>query len=172
MAPKKAAAPGQAAAPAAAEEIKIELGSAYPLHEELRAEVRGRDLVTGLPKTIVVSTGEIREAIELLHAQRIGHGTTLLDDPSVVELVVARGVTLEACPTSNLHTGVIAKLTDHPLPRWLAAGVRVCVCADNTLLSDTDARRELERVATLPGMGPGQLQAVVDFGHAAAFHRS
>ena len=48
-----------------AEEIKIALGSAYPLQEELYAEVRGRDLVTGLPKTIVVSTQEIREAIRL-----------------------------------------------------------------------------------------------------------
>jgi rod shape-determining protein MreB len=47
-----------------AEEIKIALGSAYPLQEELYAEVRGRDLVTGLPKTVVVSTVEIREAIE------------------------------------------------------------------------------------------------------------
>src|SRR5207342_436455 len=47
-----------------AEEIKVALASAYPLEEELYAEIRGRDLVTGLPKTIVVSTEEIREAIE------------------------------------------------------------------------------------------------------------
>ncbi|HEV3328156.1 MAG TPA: rod shape-determining protein [Acidimicrobiales bacterium] len=47
-----------------AEEIKIALGSAYALEEELRAEIRGRDLVTGLPKTIVISTEQIREAIE------------------------------------------------------------------------------------------------------------
>ena len=47
-----------------AEEIKIALGSAYPLEEELHAEIRGRDLVTGLPKTIVTSTEEIRKAIE------------------------------------------------------------------------------------------------------------
>src|SRR5437764_14424127 len=46
------------------EEIKIALASAYPLQEELYAEIRGRDLVTGLPKTVVVSTVEIREAIE------------------------------------------------------------------------------------------------------------
>src|ERR1700760_1693923 len=46
------------------EEIKIALGSASPLETELYAEVRGRDLVTGLPKTIVVSTEEIRDAIE------------------------------------------------------------------------------------------------------------
>jgi len=47
-----------------AEEIKKALASAFKLEEELYAEVRGRDLVTGLPKTIVVSTEEIREAIE------------------------------------------------------------------------------------------------------------
>ncbi len=47
-----------------AEEIKIALGSAYPLEQEVYAEIRGRDLVTGLPKTVVVSTAEVREAIE------------------------------------------------------------------------------------------------------------
>jgi len=47
-----------------AEEVKITLGSAWPLQEELTAEIRGRDLVTGLPKTILTSTEEIREAIE------------------------------------------------------------------------------------------------------------
>src|SRR5579885_1942303 len=47
-----------------AEEIKIALGSACPLEEELHAEIRGRDLITGLPKTVVVSTEEIRHAIE------------------------------------------------------------------------------------------------------------
>ena len=47
-----------------AEEVKMTLGSAWPLEEELSAEIRGRDLVTGLPKTILTSTEEIREAIE------------------------------------------------------------------------------------------------------------
>jgi len=47
-----------------AEEVKIALGSAWPLQEELHAEIRGRDLVTGLPKTIVTTTEEVREAIE------------------------------------------------------------------------------------------------------------
>jgi len=46
-----------------AEEVKIALGSAWPLQEEMHAEIRGRDLVTGLPKTIVTSTDEIREAL-------------------------------------------------------------------------------------------------------------
>ncbi len=46
-----------------AEEVKVTLGSAWPLQEEVHAEIRGRDLVTGLPKTIVTTTEEIREAL-------------------------------------------------------------------------------------------------------------
>jgi rod shape-determining protein MreB and related proteins len=47
-----------------AEEVKIAIGSAWPLLEELQAEIRGRDLMTGLPKTIVTTTDEVREGIE------------------------------------------------------------------------------------------------------------
>jgi rod shape-determining protein MreB len=47
-----------------AEEIKVALGSAWPLEEELTAEIRGRDLVTGLPKTVTITTEEVRDAID------------------------------------------------------------------------------------------------------------
>jgi rod shape-determining protein MreB len=47
-----------------AEEIKLTLGSAWPLEQELTAEIRGRDLVTGLPKTVAITTNEVREAID------------------------------------------------------------------------------------------------------------
>jgi rod shape-determining protein MreB len=47
-----------------AEQIKIALGSAYPLEEELSAEIRGRDMLSGLPKTVVISTEQMRQAIE------------------------------------------------------------------------------------------------------------
>ena len=60
-----------------AEEIKITLGSAYPLGEELHAEIRGRDLVSGLPKTVVISTEEIRQRHRRAglghHRRRQGH---------------------------------------------------------------------------------------------------
>ncbi len=133
-----------------------------------------RDL--GLGITIHAGEGrppaEIRTAIERCHARRIGHGTTLLQDPAVLELVLERGVTIEACPTSNVHTGVIADTREHPLPKWLAAGVRACVCTDNTLLSAVDAREEHARAAAMPGMTPALLEAAIGFGHAAAFSRA
>ena len=47
-----------------AEEVKLEIGSAYPLEEEVQAEIRGRDLVTGLPKTVVLTSEEVRPALE------------------------------------------------------------------------------------------------------------
>ena len=48
-----------------AEQLKIELGSAFPLPEEESAEIRGRDLATGLPKTVVITSEEVREAIHV-----------------------------------------------------------------------------------------------------------
>src|SRR5690606_5397766 len=124
----------------------------------------------GLGRTVHAAEGraphEIRTAIEVLGAQRIGHGTTLLEDPSVVDLVIERGVTIEACPTSNVHTGVIDAVAAHPLPRWLAAGVRACVCTDNTLLSDVTSAEEHRRVAAIPGMTPDLLAIAIANGHA------
>ncbi len=105
----------------------------------------------GLGRTVHAGEGrpvaEIKFAIEHLHAQRIGHGVTLLDDPNVVDLVRARGVTIEACPTSNWHTGVINEIAEHPLKTWLELGVEVTLCTDNTLLSDISLPREYSRVS-------------------------
>jgi adenosine deaminase len=130
----------------------------------------------GIGRTVHAAEGrspeEIRVAIERLEAQRIGHGTTLLEDPSVVDLVLDRNVVIEACPTSNVHTGVIAALEEHPLPRWLARGIRACVCTDNTLLSDVDSREEHRRVLDIPGMDPVLLATAIAVGHAAAFDRT
>jgi adenosine deaminase len=148
-------------------------GHAYAMRDYAPAFSRARDL--GLGRTVHAGEGrpaaEIRGAVELLHAQRIGHGTSLLDDPAVVGLVRDRGVTIEACPTSNVHTGVIPSVAAHPLPRWLAAGLRSTVCTDNTLLSDVDAPGEYRRAAAIPGMDGSAVAALAAFGHAAAFRR-
>jgi adenosine deaminase len=130
----------------------------------------------GIGVTVHASEGrppaEIRTAIEVLGADRIGHATTLLDDPSVVELVLARGVTIEACPTSNVHTGCFAAIEDHPLARWLDLGIKACVNTDNTLLSDVDAREEHRRASFITGMDDIKLARAIAFGHAARFARA
>lgn len=129
----------------------------------------------GLGRTVHAAEGrhvdEIRIAVDTLHAQRIGHGTTLLDDPAIVDLVIEKGVTIEACITSNLHTGAIATLHEHPLVEWLKKGVKACVCCDNTLLSGVDAGEEYGRARRLPGMSEELLARAVAFGHAGAFSK-
>ena len=147
-------------------------GDAFRLSDYARAFGWARDV--GLGRTVHAGEGrppqEIWEAIEILHAQRIGHGTTFLDDPRVADLVLERGITLEACPTSNVHTGAIAALAAHPLPRWLERGLKACINTDNTLLSDVDAPEEHRRAASIPGMSEALLQRAIEYGHAAAFH--
>lgn len=146
---------------------------AWSLADYQGAFTRARD--AGLGRTVHAGEGrppaEIRVAIEALHAQRIGHGCTLLDDPDVTALVVSRQICVEACPTSNVHTGIFTAVSEHPLVRWLERGVRACVCTDNTLLSDVDAPTELARVAAIPGMTETHLQRVIENGHAARFVR-
>jgi len=143
----------------------------YGMADYAAAFSRAREL--GLGRTVHAGEGrppaEIQVAIEQLHAQRIGHGTTVLDDPIVTDLVLHRGVTIEACVTSNVHVGAIAAVADHPLARWLALGIHACVCTDNTLLSAVSAPEEWDRAATLPGMTPALLHRAQLAGHQAAF---
>ena len=79
-----------------AEEVKIALGSAWPLEEELHAEIRGRDLVTGLPKTIVTTTEEIREAIEEPVAAIVDAVKVTLDKtpPELAADIMEQGIVL------------------------------------------------------------------------------
>lgn len=79
-----------------AEEIKIALGSAVELEEELQAEIRGRDLITGLPKTILVSTEEIRKAIEEPIAAIVDAVKVTLDNtpPELSADIMEQGIVL------------------------------------------------------------------------------
>ena len=79
-----------------AEEIKITLGSAYPLDEELYAEVRGRDLVSGLPKVLVISTEEIRKAIAEPVSAIVDAVKTTLDNtpPELAADIIEQGIVL------------------------------------------------------------------------------
>ena len=108
-----------------AEEIKIRMGSAWPLEEEMTAEIRGRDLITGLPKTIVCTTEEIREAIEEPVSSMIDAVKVTLDKtpPELSADVMERGIVLTG-GGALLHglnhrlaaeTGMPVVIAAHPL---------------------------------------------------------
>ncbi|MBI5841955.1 MAG: adenosine deaminase [Chloroflexi bacterium] len=77
----------------------------------------------------------VREAIEELNAERIGHGVRVMEDEEVVALARERCTVFEVCVTSNYQSGVVPALTDHPLPRMLNAGLMVTVNTDDPSVS-------------------------------------
>jgi adenosine deaminase len=93
----------------------------------------------------------VREAIELLGARRIGHGIRAIENSDVVKLVRDRNVALEVCPTSNLQTGVMQKFGHHPLRDLYMLGVPVTLNTDDPSISDTTLTDEY--LVAMMGMG-------------------
>jgi adenosine deaminase len=76
----------------------------------------------------------IRLCLDHLHADRLGHGVRVAEDPALLERVATAGVALEICPVSNVALGVYSDLTSVPLPQLLAGGATVALGADDPLL--------------------------------------
>jgi adenosine deaminase len=76
----------------------------------------------------------VRQCLDDLGAQRLGHGVRSAEDPALLDRIVADGVALEVCPVSNVSLGVYSDLTSVPLPQLLAAGATVALGADDPLL--------------------------------------
>ena len=87
----------------------------------------------------------------------------------MVELVINKEVVVEACPTSNMQTGIISSVDLHPLPKWLDLGVQACVNCDNWLLSNIDPIEENRRALSIPGMTDTLLAQCVETGRKGAF---
>jgi rod shape-determining protein MreB len=108
-----------------AEEIKIRIGSAYKLPQELSMEVRGRDLVTGLPKTVRITSEEIRNALSEPVGQIVARVKAVLEQtpPELAAEVVTRGIVLTGGGALlrgldkllQLETGVPVRLADDPV---------------------------------------------------------
>lgn len=98
----------------------------------------------------------VREAIEQLGANRIQHGVRAGEDPAVVALAVARGVTFDVCPLSNVKLGVVASLAVHPLRALLPAGVRCTISTDDPLILGNTLNGEYAALATEAGFTRGE----------------
>ncbi|MGN6783350.1 MAG: adenosine deaminase [Marmoricola sp.] len=82
----------------------------------------------------LVGPGAVRSCLDLLHANRLGHGVRATEDPAVLDRAVQAGVAFELCPVSNVSLGVYPDLTSVPLPQLLEAGATVALGADDPLL--------------------------------------
>jgi aminodeoxyfutalosine deaminase len=100
-----------------------------------------------------VGAESVRGALDALAADRIRHGIRSVEDPGLVAELAARGTVLDVCPLSNLRTGVVGSLDEHPLPQLVAAGVRCSISTDDPAMFDTDLTRDYEAAASL-GVSP------------------
>ena len=111
-----------------AEEVKLEIGSAYPLEEEVQAEIRGRDLVSGLPKTVVLTSEEVRAALEEPLVQIIDAIKETLDrtPPELASDIMDRGIMLAG--GGSLLQGLDERLREETqMPAHRAESPLTCV---------------------------------------------
>jgi adenosine deaminase len=119
---------------------------------------------------------KIREAVEILGVERIGHGIAAIHDPALMELLAKRRIPLEVCPTSNLRTGALgvqlrnpeAVLEQHPLPQLVRRGVSVVISTDDPAMFHATLLGEYE-VAAKTGLTEAELVALHRAGFEHAF---
>jgi adenosine deaminase len=112
------------------------------------------------------STGPatIWSALTDLGAERIGHGIAAAQDPQLLEHLAAHGIPLEICPTSNVRTGCVPSLDEHPLPHIAAAGVPFTINTDDPPMFATTLNTEYAVAARLLGL---EEQGLADLSRAA-----
>lgn len=111
----------------------------------------------------------VRQAVLKLEAERIGHGIRASEDPAVVDLLVERGIPLEVCPTSNLHTSTVPNYRSHPLPALLARGVAATLNTDDPSISGIDLAHEYRVAAEELGLAERDLRKMQETALNAAF---
>jgi adenosine deaminase len=142
----------------------------FPARDFQRAFERAGEV--GLRRTVhageAAGPQSIVDAVELLHAERVGHGVASRARADVQDLLRDRGVTIDACPTSNEFTGAIEPGTAHPLPEWMAAGLSVSLSSDDPAFFGASVSDEYMKVAGL-GLSRSEMSTISKNGFAASF---
>lgn len=111
----------------------------------------------------------IAQALHYCGTRRIGHGTRLYEDEGLLNFVNDHRIPLEMCLTSNLHTGAVADLHEHPFRKYLDEGLRVTLNTDNRLISDTTVTDEFEAAVSTFELNLGEVHELVLNGFKSAF---
>jgi adenosine deaminase len=103
--------------------------------------------------------GQVRRALAV-EPERIAHGPGTIDDPELCAELIARGVTLDLCPTSNWQAGIVPSIADHPLARLDRLGVPVTLNTDDTTVSDITLSEEYGNAVETIGLTLPELWAI------------
>ncbi len=148
----------------------------FPPGAHAKAYAHARD--AGLGLTCHAGEADVGSRVleaAALGATRIGHGVHLMRGPDPaqtrawVDAARELGLHFEVCPTSNVHTGAVASLAEHPIRAMLEAGLSVSCSTDNRLMSGVTLSGELEAIQAEPGVGHDQLAQLMRNAVAASF---
>jgi adenosine deaminase len=145
----------------------------YPAKEHLKAFQR--ILKNNINVTVHAGEGfgpgSIHQALHYCGAHRIGHGTRLREDPDLLEYVNDHRIPLEMCITSNVQTGSIASIADHPFRAYFDRELRVTINTDNRLISNTTVSDELALACKTFDLSIYDLRKILINGFKSAFVR-
>ncbi|WP_433339184.1 adenosine deaminase [Spirillospora sp. CA-294931] len=122
-------------------------GRAYDFEGAFRIAKRGGLLSTPHGGELL-GPASVRECLDSLEADRVGHGVRAIEDPRLLERIVERGVALEVCPASNVGLGVASTAADVPVRALYEAGARIALGADDPLLFGSRLARQYELART------------------------
>ncbi|MGC9396572.1 MAG: adenosine deaminase, partial [Anaerolineae bacterium] len=98
---------------------------------DVYAEARALGFHTTAHAGEAAGAASIWGALRTLHAERIGHGTRAEEDPALLDYLAAHAIPLEMCPLSNMRTGVVQSLREHPVRRYFERGILVTISTDD-----------------------------------------
>jgi len=143
----------------------------HPIREFVKPVMKAKE--AGLKVT--VHTGEntpasaVMETIHAVNPDRIGHGIHIIDDLSVVQLVKARGITLEVNPWSNYLTNSVRRIEEHPLKRLFDLGVKVTINSDDPEVLETNLNNEYRIAHEILGMSMKEIAVCNRYAIEASF---
>jgi adenosine deaminase len=111
----------------------------------------------------------VADAVHSCGAQRIGHGTRLIEDPRLTDELAKNGVAIEACLTSNVQTRAAKDYASHPLRAYFERGMRVTLNTDNRLMSGTTLTAEYAHAANELRFSVDELCTLARNGFESAF---
>ena len=134
--------------------------AAYPasLHQQALLEAREKGLGLTIHAGEASGALEVAYAIEVLGAQRIGHGVRSIESERVLQLLYERQILLEICPTSNLHTRIISALKQHPVRLLYEHKIPISINDDDPVTSRTCVSKELTLLHTYFGFSFAEIK--------------
>jgi adenosine deaminase len=138
-------------------------------HKEAFYTVIDHNMATTVHAGEAYGAESIHQALHYCHADRIGHGTRLYENPELEQYVLDRRVPLEICITSNLQTHAVPSLPSHPVRRYFDLGIVVCLNTDNRLMSATTVTEELWLAHQHLRFTRQEIDRVILYGFESAF---